>query len=110
YRHPWDLGHQDAADGARLHVADLISDDAAVRASPALLPLLAERDRLYDLEVGNHPHVRRAAADDVDVVILDEAATLGWDDDDRRLFHDGMLALGFERTYNTEGIAVYVRG
>lgn len=110
YRHPWELGHQDAVDGARLHVADLVRDDAAVRASPALLPLLAERDRLFDLEVGDHPHVRRAAADDVDVVILDEAAALGWDDDDRRLFHDGMVALGFTRTYNTEGISVYERG
>lgn len=110
YREPWDLGRQDAADGARLEVADLVDDDAAVRASPNLLPLLAERHELYDLEVGEHPHVRRAAADDVDVVIVDEVATLGWDDDDRRLFHDGMVALGFTRTYNTEGIAVYERG
>lgn len=110
YRSPWQLGRQDAADGARLEVVDLIADEADVRASPALLPLLAERHDLYLLDTTQPPHVRRATADGVDVVVLDEAAAVGWDDDDRRLFHDGMVALGFVRTFNVEGIAVYERG
>lgn len=107
YRHPWDLGRRDAADGARLDAVDLIDAGDRVRASPALLPLLAERPHLYVLETDDHPHVRRAAADGVDVVVFDERAAIFWDDDDRRLFHEGMVALGFARTFNTDGIALY---
>jgi len=110
YREPWQMGRQDAADGARLEAVDRIADNAHVRASPALLPLLAERPDLYVLDTTQPPHVRRATANGVDVVVLDEAAEVGWDDDDRRLFHDGMVALGFTRTFNVEGIAVYQRG
>lgn len=110
YREPWDLGRRDAGDAARLDAVEMIEDDEAVRASPALLPLLAERRWLYELDTVDHPHVRRAAADDVDVVVLDEQAELAWDDDDRRSFHDGMVALGFTRTFNVEGIVVYRRG
>lgn len=110
YREPWNLGRRDAADAARLDAVDSIDDADAVRASPALLPLLAERRWLYELDTVDRPHVRRATADDVDVVVLDEQAELEWDDDDRRSFHDGMVALGFTRTFNTEGIVVYHRG
>ncbi len=110
YREPWNLGRQDAIDGARLDAVDTIAPDDAVRASPELLPLLAERHHLYELDTAHPPHVRRATADHVDVVLLDEQAELGWDDDDRRLFHEGMLALGFTRTFNVEGVAVYRRG
>jgi uncharacterized membrane protein len=110
YRSPWDLGRQDAADGARLDAVDTIADDESVRASPNLLPLLAERHNLYELDTTEPPHVRRATADDVDVVVLDEQAEVTWDDDDRRLFHEGMLALGYTRAFNVEGIAVYRRG
>ena len=110
YREPWDLGRRDAADAARLDAVEMIDDADAVRASPALLPLLAERRWLYELDQVAHPHVRRAAADDVDVVVLDEEAELEWDDDDRRSFHEGMVSLGFTRTFNTDGIVVYRRG
>lgn len=110
YREPWQLGRRDAVDTARLDAVAHIGDGDAVRASPALLPLLAERVHLYELETIDHPHVRRATADHVDVVVLDETAENGWDDDDRQLFHEGMVALGFGRTFSAEGIAVYRRG
>ena len=54
--------------------------------------------------------MRRAAADGGDVVVLDEQAEIEWDDDDRRSFHEGMVSLGFTRTFNREGIVVYHRG
>ena len=57
-----------------------------------------------------HPPVGSAAADDVDIVVLDEQAELEWDDDDRRSFHEGMVSLGFTRTFNLDGIVVYHRG
>ena len=85
--HPWDL--RPPGRGRRRlasHVADLISDDAGRRASPAPCRCWPNGTASTTLEVGNHLHVRRAACSriDVDVVILDGAATLGWDDDDRR--------------------------
>lgn len=110
YRAPWQLGGRDATDEARLEAVDRVEAGDAVRASPALLPLLAERPELFPLDAGSHPHVRRASADDVDVVILDEEAATEWDDDDLRSFHDGMVALGFRRVFTSEGIQVYRRG
>ncbi len=60
YRAPWAWGGRDAADQARLDAVDLVDDQDAVRASPALLPLLAERAEVYLLDTENRPHVRRA--------------------------------------------------
>ena len=62
---PWDWGGRDAADGARLDAADLVPDDEAVRASPSMLPMLAERLKVYELDTtGDRPRApggRRAS-------------------------------------------------
>ena len=71
YAGPWHWGRQDSADGARLQAVDLVGDDRAVRASPTLLPLLAERERVYELVPGDTPQGSRAGRG-VTAVVLDE--------------------------------------
>lgn len=108
YQDPWAWGASDGADAARREAADLVPDDAAVRASPSMLALVAERERVEVLVVAPNPHVRRAAAD-VDLIAFDEESAPEWDEDDRRRFVDGLQSLGFERTYDRDGIQLYVR-
>lgn len=107
YRKPWDWGGRDSADQARLEAVDLVPDDAAVRASPQLVPLLAERTDIYTLEI-ERPGVRHAV-ENVDVIVFDATATDDWTEDDRRVFREGLGRQGFERTYANEGIEIFVR-
>ena len=107
YEDPWAWG-ADGADTARRDAAELIPDDAAVRASPSMLPLVAERERVEVLEVAPNPHVRRAAAD-VDVIAFDELSAPEWGEEGRRRFVEGLAELGFERTFDDQGIQLYVR-
>jgi uncharacterized membrane protein len=109
YEEPWAWGVRDEADQARLDAADMVPDDEAVRASPSLLPMLAERDEVYELDTTGNPHVRRAA-EGVDAIVLDAEAAPEWDDDDRRRFQTGLEALGFEEVFAEAGVTVYERG
>jgi uncharacterized membrane protein len=108
YQSPWSWGSRDVADRARLDAADLVPDGESVRASPALLPLLAERTELYELDTTDNPHVRRAA-DGVDAIVLDADAAPNWDDEDRRRFQAGLEELGFETVFAEAGITLYER-
>jgi uncharacterized membrane protein len=108
YQSPWSWGSRDVTDEARLDAADLVPDGDSVRASPALLPLLAERPELYELDTTGNPHVRRAA-EDVDAIVLDAEAAADWDDEDRRRFQEGLEALGFDEVFAQAGITVYER-
>lgn len=108
YQEPWTWGTRDVADQARLDAADLVPAGDSVRASPALLPLLAERPELYELDTTDNPHVRRAA-ENVDAIVFDAEAAPDWDDDDRRRFQTGLEELGFEEVFAEAGITVYER-
>lgn len=108
YQEPWAWGTRDVADQARLAAADLVPDGDSVRASPALLPLLAEREALYELDTTGNPHVRRAA-EGVDAVLLDAEAAPDWDDEDRRRFQQGLEELGFDEVFAEAGITLYER-
>ncbi len=108
YREPWDWGSQDDVDAARLEARDLIADGASVRASESMLQVLAERQDLYPLELGDRPDVAGAASG-VDVVVLDEQETAAWDDIDRRVFRLGMETLGYSVVLDREGIVVFAR-
>jgi uncharacterized membrane protein len=107
YQDPWAWG-ADASDTARRDAADLVPEDAAVRASPSMLPLVAEREDVEVLVVAANPHVRRAA-DGVDVIAFDEESAPDWGEEQRRLFVEGLAELGFARTFDEEGIQLYVR-
>ncbi|MET0491120.1 MAG: DUF2079 domain-containing protein, partial [Acidimicrobiales bacterium] len=108
YEEPWAWGVRDEADQARLDAADLVPDRDSVRASPTLLPLLAERAAVYELDTTGNPHVRRAA-DGVDAILLDTEAAPDWDDDDRRRFQQGLVDLGFDEVFAEAGITLYER-
>lgn len=108
YAAPWEWAVRDAADDSRVEAVELISDTAPVRASPSLLPLLAERPDIQPLDTTGNPHVRRAAQD-VDVIVLDDDSAPDWDDDSRRRFQEGLEVLGFTEQFSENGITVFVR-
>ncbi len=108
YEEPWAWGVRDNSDQARLDAADLIPDDVRVRASPTLLPLLAEREDIYPLDTSGNPHVREAA-EGVDAIAFDAEAAPSWDDDDRQRFQTGLAELGFGEVFAEAGITVYER-
>jgi uncharacterized membrane protein len=126
YRRPWTWGGRDLADQARLDAVDLMEGDAgaSVRASPALVPLLAERENIYVLDTESRPNVRAAitmpadeggpAADVgegriacVDWILYDEHAATDWTDNERRVFREGLGREGYARVFATRGIEVY---
>jgi uncharacterized membrane protein len=110
YREPWTWGGRDASDQARLDAVDEVGDDETVRASPALVPLLAERTYVYVLDTEGRPHVRRAIESSdgpVEVIILDLAAAETWSDNERRVFREGLERQGYVRTSTAEGIEVF---
>jgi uncharacterized membrane protein len=119
YRHPWAWGGRDSSDQARLDAVDLIGDDQSVRASPALVPLLAERSWVYVLDTTGRPDVRTAistssdgeaagSGEPVDAVILDHEAAPDWSENEHRVFREGLVRQGYERTFAEEGVEVYV--
>lgn len=108
YREPWDWGGQDEIDAVRLDAQELIAPDARVRASRSMLQVLAERQVLYQLELGDRPDPARAARE-VDVVVLDEREIQGWDAVERRVFRLGMQTSGFEVVLDDQQIVVFER-
>jgi hypothetical protein len=108
YQEPWAWGVRDDSDRARLDAADLVPDGDSVRASPSLLPLLAEREAVYELDTTGNPHVRQAS-DGVDAILLDAESAQNWDDEDRRRFQEGLAELGFGQVFAEAGITLYER-
>jgi uncharacterized membrane protein len=108
YSAPWRWAVRDDADQSRLDAVDLIVGDVSVRASDSLLPLLAERRDVYQLDTTGNPHVRRAA-EGVDVIVLDSESAPDWNDDSRRRFQEGLDTLGFSEVFAENGIEVFER-
>lgn len=108
YEEPWAWGVRDITDQARLDAADAVPEGDSVRASPTLLPLLAQRAAVYELDTTGNPHVRRAS-ENVDAIVLDAEAAPDWDDEDRRRFQEGLAELGFDEVFARSGITVYQR-
>jgi uncharacterized membrane protein len=107
YRQPWRWGEaENPVNEAIREAADLVGDEQAVRASPAILPLLAERTevRPFDASV---PNASRATAH-VSAVVVDERTTLGWSDRQREAFARSMEIREFELVFDEEGILVWV--
>ncbi len=110
YREPWRWGREDVVDEARRAAADVVSDGAAVRASEPLLPLLAERAALYELEGRGTPDADAATAGGVNVIALDDRTVPDWSVVERLAFADALESQGFELLYRAQGISVYDRG
>ncbi|MCB1005899.1 MAG: DUF2079 domain-containing protein [Acidimicrobiales bacterium] len=108
YRAPWNWGGRDVVDQARVNAAESFPDDAAVRASPSLLSLLAQREEVFPLDAGDRPD-GAAAADGVDVVVLDQSQVPDWTIVEQQVFRLQLDSLGFDKVSEAEGIEVFVR-
>lgn len=108
YREPWEWGGQDVADGARIDANDRIPQDAQVRASPSMLQLLAERQRLWVLDTTGRVDAAGAAAG-VDYVVFDETDASTWTAVQRQVFREGLRTSGFRVVFDAEGIIVFER-
>lgn len=84
YEEPWSWGRRDAGDGLRLDAADLIPDDAVVRAAPKLLPLVTERVGLFALDLPDDADadavvLADGAAENVNWIVFDSSEVPQWD-------------------------------
>ena len=112
YEDPWAWGRQQPVDIARLEVTELIPDDAVVRSSPKLLPLLTERVALweftlpqqYDDRLGNE------AVRNVNWFIFDRSEVpIAWTGVDILDFQaDLKISQRFVQVYESAGVEVYV--
>ena len=107
---PW-RWTRDAADAERIAAVERIPDEAAVRASPQLLPLLAERNVLFELEAGG-----TSARDDaqdavrgVGWIALDLASAPRWGAENLEVerFDTTLRQQGWERVFAAEQVRVY---
>ena len=107
---PWQWT-RDAADADRLAAVEQIPDEAAVRASPQLLPLLAERNVLFELEAGGTSARVDAqrAVEGVGWIALDRESAPGWGSEALEVerFDTTLRQQGWERVFVTEAVRVY---
>ncbi|MGH9244197.1 MAG: DUF2079 domain-containing protein [Acidimicrobiales bacterium] len=106
YRAPWNWGDDTPLAEAVHAAADIVGDTNGVRASPVVLPLLAERTRVYELDT-SIPHAGRATRN-VQAVVLDDRTIPRWTDEDQMEFSRSVRARGFELVYRNRGISVWL--
>lgn len=107
YQEPWAWGASDAADDARRAVADEVPDDAAVRASPTVVILVAQRPEVYVVP-GGGPDARAIVAD-VDAVLLDRDDHPKWTDRQWTDLASDLRAEGFREAAAEETVQLWVR-
>ncbi|MEG3586631.1 MAG: DUF2079 domain-containing protein [Actinomycetota bacterium] len=111
YEDPWAWGRRQPVDVARLEVADLIPDDAVVRAAPKMLPLLTERIALWEFELPEEYDDRLGseAVRNVNWFIFDRSEVpIGWTGVDILDFQaDLRISQRFVRVYDKSGIEAY---
>jgi uncharacterized membrane protein len=104
YQRPWKWGREDATDAARHEAVEQIGDTASVRASPNVLPLVAERRDVYPLS--DSPDAA-AASQNVTKVIVD-GAEVPWTEADWHRFGAGMALRHFILVSDVQGVRIYV--
>ncbi|MEI7593673.1 MAG: DUF2079 domain-containing protein [Actinomycetes bacterium] len=122
YEKPWFWGGQDAADGARIEVANAIPADTRVRSTASVLTLLSERSVLYSIDsapIADGEIHAEAIGADVDVIVIDRRDLLGSDQrpvllkmeisrTERQLESD-LQAQGFAITFDSQEIVKFER-
>lgn len=107
---PWEWT-RDASDRDRLVAVEQIPDAAAVRASPHLLPLLAERNVLFELEVAGSSARTDAqlATEGVGWIALDLASATQWGADALEVerFDTTLRQQGWVRVFSADQVRVY---
>ena len=111
YEDPWAWGRRQPVDVARLEVAELIPDDAVVRAAPKMLPLLTERIALWEFELPDKYDDRLGteAVRNVNWFIFDRTEVpIGWTGVDILDSQaDLRISQRFVRVYDNSGIEAY---
>jgi len=112
YEDPWAWGRRQPVDVARLEIAELIPDDAVVRSSPKLLPLLTERVALWEFSLPEQYDDRLGseAVRNVNWFIFDRSEVpIGWTGVDILDFQaDLKISQRFVQVYESAGVEVYV--
>ena len=107
---PWQWT-RDAADADRLAAVEQIPDGAAVRASSHLLPLLAERNVLFELEAdGSSARAdAQSAVEGVGWIALDLSSAPLWGSDALEVerFDTTLRQQGWERAFAGDQVRVY---
>jgi hypothetical protein len=111
YEDPWDWGKREPVDQARLEVAELMPDDAVVRAAPKLLPLLTERVALWEFEIPDNydDQLAKDAVRNVEWFIFDRTdVPVAWTGVDILDFQSDLkVSERFVQVFNKSGIEVY---
>jgi uncharacterized membrane protein len=115
YEEPWAWGRQDAVDEGRLQAADLIPDEAVVRAGPKVLPLITERAGLFPLVLPDSPGADATtladeSAEQVDWIVLDLSEVPSWSAGNEiadRQFCQQLVAKGWVPVARQGGVEVY---
>ena len=106
------MGRRQPVDQARLEVAELIPEEAVVRASPKLLPLLTERIALWEFEIPETYDDQLAddAVRNVDWFVFDRTEVpIAWTGVDVLDFQSDLkVSKRFVRVFNEAGIEAYV--
>lgn len=106
YAEPWGWGGSDAADAAGRALASEVPDDVAVRASPTLVLLVAQRP---DVLVAKGDPDAAALTEGVDVVLLDAGDHPRWDGADWRALRAGLAEEGFRLDGADATVELWVR-
>jgi uncharacterized membrane protein len=112
YEEPWSWGRRDPVDIARLEVAEMVPEDAVVRASQKILPLLTERVGLHEFNLPEEYDDRLGgeAVRNVNWFIFDRSEVpRDWNGVDILDFQaDIRVGQRFVQVYSNSGIEAYV--
>ena len=112
YEDPWEWGRRQPVAQARRAVAELIPEEAVVRAAPKLLPLLTERVALWEFQVPENYDDKLAedAVRNVDWFIFDRTEVpVAWTGVDVLDFQSELkVSKRFVQVFNEAGIEAYV--
>jgi Predicted membrane protein (DUF2079) len=111
YAEPWSWGRRDLVDSARLEAAEMIPDDAVVRAAPTLLPLLTERVGLFELDAPPiyDSNVGPTVIEGSNWIVFDRTAVPGWSSLNMLDFRTAILVTArFEQVYGDRDSEIQV--
>jgi hypothetical protein len=110
YQHPWNWGQRDATDQALARAITTLDTEVPVRASPSALAALSERPWLFTLPSDAAPAaVNMGSPAFTRAVLVVERDFPERTIAERQEFDRVMGHLGFERSFDAEGVVLYAR-
>jgi uncharacterized membrane protein len=110
YEHPLSWGDRDATDRALVRAVASLDTDVPIRASPSALVLLSERPWLFPLSTDSAPAaVNMGSPAFTRAVLVVERDLPPRTIEERQEFDRTMGLLGFERSFDAEGVVLYAR-